>query len=234
MRERLREVPDQAPGVDVVLLGEQAEVVAEREQPLEERLRLGEAALEHHHLDEPERARQERPLAGREPVDAGVLLVGAVPLDEPVAHEVPLDRRDRARDARVVDGEEADEGHQQQARVEPRRAVELGERAELLVESLPADLVVDLVAELAPALDRPVAPVLLDAPHGAVERDPRHHLRVREVTARAAHLPDPLVGLAPAVLEPLEQLPRAAPMRPRDALEPRAAARGRGRRATSP
>ena len=109
VRERLREVPDLPPGRDVVLLREEPEVVPEREQPLEELLRLLAPALQHHHLHEPERAGQERPLAGREAVDVRVLLVRAVPLDEPVLREVALDRGDGGRDARVVDGEEADE-----------------------------------------------------------------------------------------------------------------------------
>ena len=40
---------------------------------------------------------------------------------------------------------------------------------------------------------------------GAVERHPRHDLRVREVLPRTPHLPDPLVGLVPSVLEEVEQ-----------------------------
>ena len=74
----------------------------------------------------------------------------------------------------------------------------------------------------------PSSPSLVDAPHRTVERHPRHHLRVREVAPRSTHLPDPLVGLAPAVLEPLEQLARQRPRLLRR-LEPRDAARGTGR-----
>src|SRR5215204_284438 len=44
--ERLREVAELAPQARVVLLGEQADVVAEREQTLEERSRLRPAAGE--------------------------------------------------------------------------------------------------------------------------------------------------------------------------------------------
>ena len=201
VREGLREVPDLPPGRDVVLLGEEPQVVPEREQPLEELLGLLAAALQHHHLHEPERAGQERPLAGREAVHVRVLLVRAVPLDEPVLREVALDRGDGGRDARVVDREEADERQEQEARVEPVRAVRLRERADALVEALPAHLGVHLVAQREPPLDRPGATVLLHDPDAAVERDPRHHLRVGEVATRAAHLPDPLVGLAPDVLE---------------------------------
>ena len=174
VRERLGEVPDEPPASDVVLLGEQAEVVPERRAAARRAPPPRRGGLQREHLDEPERARKERPFAGREAVDADVLLVGAVALDEAVAHQLPLDRRDRAHDPRVVRGEEADDRHQQQARVEPRRAVGLHERAELRVEPLAADLVVDLVAERAPALDRAVEPVAprRSAPHGRTRPTP--------------------------------------------------------------
>ena len=47
----------------------------------------------------------------------------------------------------------------------------------------------------------PSRPNCSDGLDAAVERDPGHHLRVGEVAARPAHLPDPLVGLVPAPLE---------------------------------
>src|SRR5205814_20218 len=59
VRERLREVPEQALRVRVVLLRDQAEVVPESEQLLEQRDRLVAAALQHERIDEPEGARQE-------------------------------------------------------------------------------------------------------------------------------------------------------------------------------
>ncbi len=151
MRERLREVPDEASGVHVVLLGQQAEVVAEPQQPLEQRLCLGQAALEDHHLDEPERARKERSFAGREPVDLGVLLVGAI------SHRRA--RRERAlrsiastvrRPARRRRGGSRRAGSAVRSRP-AGRAVRLREGAELRVVTLAADLLVDLVADGPPA-----------------------------------------------------------------------------------
>ena len=62
----------------------------------------------------------------------------------------------------------------------------------------------DLLAHLTPAVDRPVAIELLDGDHRAVERNPRHHLRVSEVAAWPTYLPDALVRLVPAPLERLE------------------------------
>ena len=71
----------------------------------------------------------------------------------------------------------------------------------------------DLVADRSPSVDRPFQPELLHALHPAIERDPRHYLRVREVLARAAHLPDPLVRLGPDPLEMLDQVRLQRPAR---------------------
>ena len=83
VRERLREVADLPLGRDVVLLGEQARGrcgarAAARRAPRPPSRRPWSAS----HLDEPERAGQERPLAGREAVDVRVLVVRAVARDE--------------------------------------------------------------------------------------------------------------------------------------------------------
>ena len=86
---------------------------------------------------------------------------------------------------------------------------------------------------VAPALDRPLAVELLDRLHAAVHRHPGHHLRVREVAPRPAHLPDPLVRLAPALLEILEQLALEGP-RVLVVLEPASAAHSCRRSSTSP
>ena len=75
MRERLREVPEQAPGRGVVLLRQQPEVVREPDEPLEQGARLVVAPEQLVAVGEPERARQEHAFARRQPVDAvlGVL-----------------------------------------------------------------------------------------------------------------------------------------------------------------
>src|SRR5205085_9626046 len=91
-REGLRIVAELPPLEGVELLGEQAELVPEREQALEERARLVEPPLERVVVREPERARKEDPLARRQAVHRGRLVVGGVALDEAVADEVALDR----------------------------------------------------------------------------------------------------------------------------------------------
>ena len=69
VRERLREVAEQPFRGRVVFLRDQAEVVAEREQPLEEPARLVAPPLHQERVDEPERAREEHAFAARETVD---------------------------------------------------------------------------------------------------------------------------------------------------------------------
>ena len=65
VRERLGEVPELPAGHRVVLLGEEPDVVAEIQQPLEELARLVVLALEGEHLGQPERAREKDALARR-------------------------------------------------------------------------------------------------------------------------------------------------------------------------
>ena len=72
MRERLREVAELTAALRVVFLREQADVVAEVEQALEQLARLVSLPLPGQHLDEPERAWQEDALAGGQPVDVAL------------------------------------------------------------------------------------------------------------------------------------------------------------------
>src|SRR5262249_45383449 len=52
----------------------------------------------------------------------------------------------------------------------------------------------------------------LDEADEAIDRDPHHHLRVHEVAAPAADLPDPVVGALPRGRQELHQLePRPDP-----------------------
>src|SRR5204862_1416346 len=97
-----------------------------------------------------------------------------------------LDRSDRADHPRVRRGQEPDKWDHQQARVEPLRAVEARERVELGVEAAPADLLVDRRAGVAPTVGGAVAAEALDGLDAAAERDPRHHLPGRGVTAGPA------------------------------------------------
>jgi hypothetical protein len=91
VREGLWEVPELAPRAGVVLLGEEPDVVPERHETVEQGRRVVVPSLEREHLDEPERAREEDALAGRQAVD--VLVVGAVAEQEPLRRAVPARAR---------------------------------------------------------------------------------------------------------------------------------------------
>jgi hypothetical protein len=193
--EGLGEVVHHPTGSDVVLLGEQADVVAERKQPLEDRQGLVASAHQHQAVGVPVGRHQERAFTGRQAVDAAV--VGLVALHEAVDGQLAPDGVDGAHDARIVGWQEADERNHQKAGVERGGVVGLHERMSAGVVALLAHLGMDLVALRAPLVDRTVAPVLLDRGDRPVGRHPRHHLGVREVSPRAAHLPDAVVGFAP-------------------------------------
>ena len=66
---------------------------------------------------------------------------------------------------------------------------------------MPADILVDFGADSPQALERAVAARLLadlfEDLDRAVERDPRHHLRMGEMLLRPANFPDPLIGQRP-------------------------------------
>src|SRR5688572_33234456 len=132
MAERLGEVPELSPRDGVVLLSEEAHVIPDGEEPLEKILRLVATSLERVVVREPEGAGQEGPLALGETVDlAGRLRV--VSEDEPIVHELLLDRAYRPLDTAVRDRQEPDERYREEARVELLAAVGLREGVSLRV-----------------------------------------------------------------------------------------------------
>src|SRR6185295_6839608 len=69
--EGLREIADQALRLGIVFLGEEADVGAQPEGTREAATRVVAPAQERQVVGEPERAREEGALAGRQAVDAG-------------------------------------------------------------------------------------------------------------------------------------------------------------------
>ena len=80
------------------------------------------------------------------------------------------------RDARIGNRQETDAGQQQQAGVELFRAIGLHEGAELLVVTALANVVANLVAQLAPFVERPFEPERFRTFDRAIEGDPGHRL----------------------------------------------------------
>jgi hypothetical protein len=112
--EGLGEVANLPLPLHVVFLGEQAEVVAQAEQTLEQRPSLVDATVERERADEPKGTGEELPFVARQPV---VGVGGRVARDEAVAAEFARNRVDGAADALVVAGEEPDERDVEDARV---------------------------------------------------------------------------------------------------------------------
>ena len=85
------------------------------------------------------------------------------------------------------------------------------EGAEFRVEAVAADLDMDGVAQLLPTVERAFETRTFDRLDAAVESDPGHHLAVREVPLRAAHLPDAFVGPLPGGFHKFDQGPGVGP-----------------------
>src|SRR5579864_7098276 len=62
MRESLREIAQLSPGCRIVLFGQEADIIAQREQALEDLTRLGLAPLHRHIVSEPKAASEKRAL----------------------------------------------------------------------------------------------------------------------------------------------------------------------------
>ncbi len=177
-------------------LGEQADVVAEAKETLEELTRPLTLACARETLDEPEGTDRKGRLVSRETVDA----VRDIPVDEAVGRELVRDALEgRLRTVVVVRDEAHDRDHQIR-RIELAAIAErLLERARGRVDTLTLDEHADLVASRPPGVEVAISAVELGEPDHPVERDPRHHFRVDEVARLAADLPDALVGVLPAL-----------------------------------
>src|SRR5205085_8177210 len=92
-------------------------------------------------------------------------------------------------------------------------AIRLHERVPCRIVPMAAHIVVDRLTQRLPAIGVPVEAEALDAAERAIDGDPRHDLRMREVPARAAHFPDALVRLIPDVGEMVDERALEGPVR---------------------
>jgi hypothetical protein len=210
VRERLREVPEVAPGVRVDLLGVQQQRAGQRQQLLAQRAGACHLADLGERRDQPEGADRERALLTAEPV---LGFRDAVAQYQFVLGELVRDRQHRRAHPRIVGRQEPDQRYEQQGRIERGGLVVLAEHTPL-VGSVRADVRVNLVGRQLPVR----GPLLVAAQPGelraAIGGHPAHDLGGGEVPGRAPHLPQPLVGAGP-VLERRFHLPdhhRPAPL----------------------
>ena len=135
------------------------------------------------------------PSSPSSPSAAAQLRVVAV--DERVGDELLADRVERDEHARVGRGDEPHQRHQQRRGVELVAVEHLHERLALRRTSRASMICLeDLVAHLEPLHERRRQAALAGHAGGALEGDPAHQPRVRELLLAAAHLPDALVLLA--------------------------------------
>ncbi len=113
-------LPTSRPRARVVFLAQQSDIVAQREQPVEQRPRVRKTVLQDIGIDQPEAAGEEGALPRRQAV---IGRRGVVAHHETVFQQAPLDCLDRADDARIVGGQESDARQQQQAGIELLRFV---------------------------------------------------------------------------------------------------------------
>lgn len=161
MAERLWEVTELPLLFRVVLLGQQAEIVAGRSCSFEYPASI--LLAPHHLIDggQPERAGKEHAFFAGEAIDLCLRLEAQ---QQPILEKFAFERGDRADDAGVGHRQEAAQGYEEQAGIQSCASVVLSERPAAGVEPLTAHLVEDCRARREPlhkesrtglALDRP-------------------------------------------------------------------------------
>ena len=197
MGEGLGEVPDEAlVEPRVVLLGEQAQVVPEQSSrsKIPRLPRPGRSFRGRRRARTCRARRPPRPEGARRPRDVGMSCryrIGCPSLQSSLstASTVPCTR-----------GSVGDKKPTSGISKTRRRAASIrrtGRRCPARGRSPSAAPRLDLGPAVAPALDSPLEAELFSAVNRPIEGHPGHHLRVRELAARPADLPDALVGLAP-------------------------------------
>jgi hypothetical protein len=91
MRECLREIAELPPRIRIVFFGEQADIVAKREQALEQGACFGVAVLQLVIIGKPEAAREKDAFSRRQAIN---VRPGSITQHKAVDHELPLDCRD--------------------------------------------------------------------------------------------------------------------------------------------
>src|SRR5262249_17223125 len=147
MRECLREVAKLPPGTRIVLFREQADIVAQGEQALEQGVCFGVAMLQPVIVGKPEAAREKHAFSRRQAVN---VCLGSITQHKAVDHEFPLNCRYSARHPWILGRQKANERDQQQTRIELAAAEALRESVALAVEPQLADRRVHAVAEFSP------------------------------------------------------------------------------------
>src|ERR1051326_3248791 len=110
-----------------------------------------------------------------------------IAIDETVADESFLNIVDSTDNPRICRWQKAHEREHEQAGIRLARPVILHERVDFCIEAVSADLIVNLLAKLAPTIGIAGQTKRFRKPHRTVRGHPRHDLPMRELPLRTAH-----------------------------------------------
>src|SRR5215510_5304872 len=173
VRKRLRKIADLPLRLRIVFFRQQADIVANRQQALEQGGRFGVAVLQRVIVGKPKAAREKYPFSRSQTINAGL---GSITKYEPVDRELLLDSRNGAAHAWIFRRQEADERHQQQTRIELAASEALREGVAAAVESKLTNRRVHVVANSSPPFQRRHQFETLRIPHRAIQSNPCHDL----------------------------------------------------------
>src|SRR5215471_3787110 len=186
------------PRLRIIFFREQADIVAQRKKALEQCACFGVAMLQLIIIGKPESAREKDAFSGRQAINVRLC---SITQHKAVDHELPLDRRDGAAHPWIVCRQKADEGDQQEARVELAVAKALRKGVALAVISKFTKRRMHAVADLPPGFQRGQEVEPLGIAHRAIHGYPRHDLGKSKLAATTSDFPDALVWLLPDLLQ---------------------------------
>src|SRR5688572_10817104 len=134
-----------------------------------------------------------------------------VAINEPAEDELTPDCLHGADHPGVSRGQKPDEWNHEQTRIQLDRIIRLSERAAFLTVAPRTHIVENLLTQGFPPVEIAGEIELLDRLHRAIERHPRHDLRVREMPAWPADLPNAFIGFAPVLFHKLDEMPLQVP-----------------------
>ena len=180
---------------DIVFLREQADVVAQADQLIEQALRVSRAPAEDISVGKPEAGRKERAFAGRQ----AVLGRGSVIAEHKSAAQEPCARSPRRCLGRAASSAGKKPTWGISSALASNKSLSYAwAKAPRSVLNARRQTSSWISARMPPPMvERTVEPERFDALDSPVEGNPRHHLRMGEVTALSAHLPDAIVGSSP-------------------------------------
>src|SRR5262249_46737240 len=117
---------------------------AQSEQSLEQRLRLAAPAGVCVGVDEPEAARQKSAFVSAQAV---MRLLGPITAHQPIFQQASLDGTNRPLHTRIAGGQEAETGHEEEARVDRGAVVRLRERVETRIETVLTNIAMNAIAQ---------------------------------------------------------------------------------------